>query len=384
MSNSQSYEEITVSSDGVTVVKAFEADEFPVPAIAFTITSRRNEGVTVRLVDQVPDGVEVEDLGFHPEYGSEYWEIDEDEIVFEREIPSGTEYTTVYGIRATGTDNVEQFLTEPGIESVDPPLEDEADLIDDSGSQVVRDVISGDADSVPGLDDDDEIGTLDLADPNDDGSGEESAPVGPDPADESGEADGTSVAAESLVEALAAEIRGGDVSDEDLSLLAKEVGLSGDDGSGSVEARIQHLQAQMSNVEAYAQSMKEFLDENGTGREMIEEINGRLDEIESALQDASGEISGTQDAISGLEDDVEEVTDDVASLEEQIEAVDESVGDIDDIDERIEDLESELDSLNDELGSVGDVEDSISDIEDDIEDLKEWREQLTSVLGAND
>jgi len=109
----------------VTVTKRFEADEFPVPAIAFNFESRRSEPVTVRLSDVVPDDVAVEDLGFHPEYGSEYWTIDDDEISFEREIEPDGEYTTVYGIRATGTDNVEQFLTEPQFDEVDPPLEDD-------------------------------------------------------------------------------------------------------------------------------------------------------------------------------------------------------------------------------------------------------------------
>ncbi len=77
MSNSQAYDEVTVAADGVTVTKRFEADEFPVPAIAFNLTSRRSVPVTVRLVDTVPDDVAVEDLGFHPEYGSDYW-VDND------------------------------------------------------------------------------------------------------------------------------------------------------------------------------------------------------------------------------------------------------------------------------------------------------------------
>ena len=118
MSESEQYEMVTVASDGVTVDKRFEEDEFPVPAIAFEIQSSRSETVTVTLVDRVPEDVAVEDLGFHPEYGSEYWTIDEDQITFEREIEANSEYTTVYGIRATGTEDVEQFLTEPTLVTV--------------------------------------------------------------------------------------------------------------------------------------------------------------------------------------------------------------------------------------------------------------------------
>jgi hypothetical protein len=65
MSDSQAYEEVTVTAEGVTVVKRFEEDEFPVPAIAFEFDSAREESVTVRMSDSVPEGIEVEDLGFH-------------------------------------------------------------------------------------------------------------------------------------------------------------------------------------------------------------------------------------------------------------------------------------------------------------------------------
>jgi len=156
MSDSQAYEAITVASDGVSVTKRFEADEFPVPAIAFNVVSKRSEAVNLRLVDTVPDDVAVEDLGFHPEYGSEFWDINDDEITFEKEVEPDSEYTTVYGIRATGTDDVEKFLTEPEIENVDPPLdEDEADLVG-GDNNAVKDVISGESDSVPGLEDDED------------------------------------------------------------------------------------------------------------------------------------------------------------------------------------------------------------------------------------
>ena len=132
MSDSQAYEEVTISSDGVAVVKRFEDEEFPVPAIAFDFKSDRDEPVTVTMCDTVPDGIEVEDLGFHPEYGSEFWTIDDETITFEREMEAEESYTTVYGIRATGSDDVRQFLTEPTLESVEPPLpEDESNETED-------------------------------------------------------------------------------------------------------------------------------------------------------------------------------------------------------------------------------------------------------------
>jgi len=206
MSDSQAYEEVTVTAEGVTVVKRFEEDEFPVPAIAFEFDSAREDSVTVRMSDSVPEGIEVEDLGFHPEYGSEFWTIDDDTITFERELEAGGSYTTVYGIRATGSDNVQQFLTEPAIEEVDPPLPegetvDQGDVIPESDDDVVKDAIAGDGE-IPGLEDEDEEDendedvTLELNDPNNEGQAETEASSNGEDGDDGGDSGGGTVALE--------------------------------------------------------------------------------------------------------------------------------------------------------------------------------------------
>jgi len=366
MSNTQTYESVNASSDGVTVVKRFEADEFPVPAIAFNITSQRTQPVTVTLTDSVPSDVAVEDLGFHPEYGSEYWTIDEDTITFEREIDADSEYTTVYGIRATGTDDVEKFLTEPTIESVDPPLEDGNDLIEDASNDVVRDVIAGESDSVPGLEesDDEEIETLDLTDPNesdDAGSGT------------GGEANGEQSAVEgvqpgAVAKTLAAEIRQDHVDDATLAVLEEELDLGGAGGEvdeGAVDARIQHLQNEVSDLAAYTAALEEFLDENGQGAQLIEEFEGRLGEFE-------GELRTLQSELEGVRSDVDSVQDTVEDNEQTVAAVEATVND----------LEDDLDRIEDQVGDTGELDERLSDIQSDIEDLEEWREQLSSVIGG--
>ncbi|MFB6164680.1 MAG: hypothetical protein ABEJ31_05930 [Haloarculaceae archaeon] len=420
MSESQSYEEVTVTSNGITVIKTFEADAFPVPAIAFRLKSDRVEPVTVRLVDDVPENVAVEDLGFHPEYGSEYWTIEDDEITFERELESEEQYTTVYGIRATGTDNVEQFLTEPEIADVDPPLESDDGIVSGGGSDVVRDVISGNADSVPGLDDeedDEDIGTLDLADPNaeeaeDDEAAEDDAEETADAeADEGDDGDDEETtestetatddetdelenatnshepAVESVAAALAEEIRAGEVADDDLELLRDELDL-GDgaaDGSGADDARIQKLQTDVSDLQAYIDALEEFLEENGTGQDLIEDVQGQLESVQ-------GELDSIQSDVEAQIDDIEA---DVADNDEQVEALDSDVGavrddlqslkgDIKDLDDDIDELQSEVGDVAEEVDDVEDVSDQIDDIQDDIQDLKEWREQLSNVLGAAD
>ncbi|WP_299268410.1 hypothetical protein [Halorientalis sp.] len=417
MSESQNYEEVTVTSNGVTVIKTFEADAFPVPAIAFRINSDRTESVTVRLVDDVPENVAVEDLGFHPEYGSEYWTIEDDEITFERDVEAEEQYTTVYGIRATGTDNVEQFLTEPEIAEVDPPLEGEDGVVGGSGSDVVRDVISGNADSVPGLEDepeDEDIGTLDLTDPNaeqvqadpdtvdlvDDGEdGDEEAGEAEQAAEDDGaaveqeadepeaeteqEAEGPAAAEpesgsldiESVASALATEIEDDEVDDDDLEVLRSELEVQRSGGTdGAVEARIEKLQTDVSELDAYVDALEEFLEENGTGQDLIEGLQDDVSTLENQLGGLEDDIDDNAEQVSSLEDSVEGIQSDLQSLK----------GDVKDVDDDIDAIQGSIDTLEDDLDDIDEVDDRVDDIEANIQDLQEWREQLSNVLGAAD
>jgi methyl-accepting chemotaxis protein len=394
MSDSQAYEAVQIASDGVTVTKRFEADEFPVPAIAFNFESRRSEPVTVRLSDVVPDDVAVEDLGFHPEYGIEYWTIDDDEISFEREIEPDGEYTTVYGIRATGTDNVEQFLTEPQFDEVDPPLEDDEGAIVGDGSDAVKDVISGDADSVPGLDDvdDDDIETLDLKDPNNEGtpqsaeSGDDDSGSAAEAADEDETAEATDVelSGDSLVAALANELRNQNVTKDDVQLLRKAFDLASDN-DGSVKARVQKLQQDVTDVIAYTDALEEFLDENGTGDEIVDEFRTEVSEFREQVESFDSELDEVQSTAQANEEQVTTLSSDVEVVEGTVDdvegAVDDVEGTVDDLETRMEELTEELESVRDEMGD-GDVDEKIEEIHSEIEELKEWREQLSSVIGG--
>ncbi|QSG09403.1 hypothetical protein [Halapricum desulfuricans] len=418
MSDSQTYDPVTASSDGVTVAKRFEADEFPVPAIAFRIESRRSEPVTITLVDTVPEDVAVEDLGFHPEYGSEHWTIDDQRIMFEREIEAESEYTTVYGIRSTGTDDVERFLTEPTIEQVDPPLEEGDDVLDESSSDVVKDVIAGESDSVPGLDDDeedDEIETLDLKDPNDPDARQAQSASGDEAAD-------AEVDQSDVTTTLLAEIHHGAVDDDVVRALRQELSLDGASaGGGATDARIQHLQNEVSDLTAYTEALEQFLAENGTGDQLIEDFRNRLtsfedeldrvqrltteneeelDEVRSDVGDVSDRVSGVEDTVGEVEGTVQEfegtvgeVEDTVETLDSQVESIDSEVDslgdDVNGMDEHLSTLEDEIDSLRDDIedidSRVSDVDDvggRIDDIESEIKDLKQWREQLSSVIGG--
>jgi hypothetical protein len=107
--------EITTAESGITVSKTVDTERFPVPAIVFEIRSDRATPATLRLLDVIPGDVSAEDLGFHDEFGIEFWTIEGNAAVFEREFDPGKEYRTVYGVRSADTETVERFLTEPEI-----------------------------------------------------------------------------------------------------------------------------------------------------------------------------------------------------------------------------------------------------------------------------
>jgi FtsZ-binding cell division protein ZapB len=356
MSDSQTHEEIAVSSEGIEVIKRFEEDEFPVPAIAFEFTSTRENAVSVRLTDRVPDGIDVDDLGFHPEYGSEYWTVDESGMTFEKMLDPDEEYTTVYGIRATGTDDIEQFLTEPVIDRVDPPVpEDEQnEPLPDDGSS---DDDASDApkpghsvsDSGDGTDGDEEdVATLDLKDPSTDNDG-------PEPPAEPVESPGGTV-----VGAIAEEIRQEEAAADDLELLQRaidELDDAPETGEGATAARLDRLQSDIADLRAYTDALEAFLDENGTGEQIIEEFDSRLERFSSDLDELREEVTETAET-------VEAVGSSVSDLQETVEALEASVADI----------EEELQD--------GNVTERVEEVESEVDELRSWQEQIRSTFGG--
>ncbi|MEF8907846.1 MAG: hypothetical protein V5A13_08285 [Haloarculaceae archaeon] len=452
MGSSQPFEEVTVSADGITVVKRFEEDEFPVPAIAFEFRSARDEPVTVRLRDVVPEGIAVEDLGFHPEYGSEYWTVDEGGISFERELEAGAEYTTVYGIRATETEDIEQFLVEPTIEAVDPPLPDSTGDTDEHAESPEADVVPGNQDAVkeaisgegavPGLEDEEEdegedegeeagpevdAEALDLDEPTAEAAGEEEtsgaveetdAAAGDDsePDAEAAAAAETSDVAEadsdegasddeqgeepepaikevatgeaaaqategSLLATLADEIRSNEVDEEDLELLRDAVEAT-DSVDGSAEARIRQLQRDVADLRAYTDALDEFLDENGTAQQVLEDARDRIDDFETRL----GEFGETVERVEAEADDATSTARDaeqrVGTLREEVDGVHE---DVEDVEDGIDDLEEGLDDVQEDVEDVeediDDVEENIDDVEADVEAVEEDVEGVQAEVG---
>lgn len=150
---------LTVSNDGVTVEKTVTETEFPVPAVVFTLRSNASASVHVRLTDRIPESFPMERVGFHPEFESDRWTAYKDHRVeFERDLDPGESVKTVYGIRADDGDDLSKFLTEPEIKEVAARESQEAadieGVLGPDNSQLIRDVLSGERSSLPGIDED--------------------------------------------------------------------------------------------------------------------------------------------------------------------------------------------------------------------------------------
>lgn len=372
----------------------------------------------------------------------------------------------------------------------DPLAADEPEAADGSLDDAGQ-VDAGGSDAVPADDesDDEPVPDLDLADPADDettaddvadedvGTGAERAgeasdesPSAPDgqteePApsldldEEPSEADATgdedaSVAADAtgvatagsagtpdsgLAAQLAAEIRSGEVADDDLALLREELDLG---VPRSVDARISKLQTQMSDMEAYTQALERFIDEEGSAQEVVESFERDLEDVSASVDSMAGRIADAEteraelDAeLHGLADEVddvagrlEEAEGDVAATESRVvdlsTELDEVAGtvataesDVSSLTEWVEDHESDISSLNDEVAAVesdveavadrvdalatrvdsvesdqyatDDVEAAVDDLEsdvdsirDELDDVQQFRERINSAFGS--
>jgi len=438
-------EAVTVSSDGIAVRKTVDTEQFQTPAVVIELTSERDDAVMVTLVDEVPADVSMDDVGFHPDYGSEFWSVEDHRVTFERELQPGESYTTVYGVRAYPTDEVDRLLEAPDVGVGDDGPGRLDDVVDEGRSDVVRDFIAGEA-PLPGLDrasvaDAAEAATVndgaagETASAEDDGEAVEppSEPVeGTEPAVadapdaiESGD-ESASPAADATAEPAGTEATAGSAEpDADASAGEPEPVATADEGErrdvrvpltggvvrvlvkelregdldpedrrmlrdelvgteGSTAARIGHLQQRVSDLEAYAGALEAFIDEEGTAEAVIDGLRDDVAAVERR-------ITGVDDRLDLVAENLEGVVDRLESVENDLGSVKNRTGLLDD---RLEDAEDDLATADDRLDGFGvrldrvstdvdGVDDRVSDAVDRLDDLRGSLDRLEADLRAD-
>jgi peptidoglycan hydrolase CwlO-like protein len=419
-------DETVVESDGVTVSKFFNAEDFPVPAVAFDVSSSRDDPVELRIVDEIPDEFGIDQIGFHPEYGSEHWTASGDGVVrFEREIEAGETFTTVYGVRMEDGQDETPFLSAPTVQ-IDG--EDIDDVVPPESTDVVRELAGGERDTVPGLEDDQEleaevgaggVGSLedddaeilegdvdlgsddaddaeadaseDFLDTSDDPVESEetdespaaepdvggvSAAADPEPVTETPEVDAESPAssgfdAGDVAGALAEAIRRDEVSDEDMETLDEAFGGL----SNSTEVEIDHLQSRVSELEAYTDALEAFLDENGPAQDLLSELEADVASLSEDLGELDASVENAADERETLRERVADVEADFGAVGDLEDDLDRLRGDVEALDERVADTENAV-------FDVEDTEDDLDDLEEHVDEIEEWRNQLSDVFGT--
>ena len=389
-------DELVVESDaGVTVEKSYEPEDFPVPAIAFVIRSERDEPASIRLVDTVPQEVRSEDVGFHPEYGAEFWEQEGNTITFTRTFEPDEEFVTVCGLRGQATDDIDQFLTEPSLDSVEP-----SSGADDSEA-VVRDVIDEEADSSDPVDlESDEVDfDIELEDP-DDGTRTTGGPhqqddvdvpdmgfepdVEPEPESESemdadvepeidAEPDPEPESEPDIDVEPERETEPDSDADSGAGFAAGSVETASEgtaDVEGSVIAALaEELRAVDPDDENVA-AVRETLLAEGAGsdselRETVETTADRLDNVESDLESTEAAVADVESELRELESAVEGATAEAADAAERAESVREDVADLEALDPategQVEELSADIERMEDQLAEVVELRDRLTD-----------------------
>lgn len=125
-----------------------------------------------------------------------------------------------------------------------------------------------------------------------------------------------------LLSSLTAEIEAADPDDPAVSELRDALGI--DLTRATVEARIEHLQSAVADLEAYTGALEAFLDENGDAQRLLddlhdeyEETTSRLDDVESLAEEANESADSLDDR---LDSEVDEIRAEIERIESDIEA----------------------------------------------------------------
>ena len=189
-----------------------------------------------------------------------------------------------------------------------------------------------------------------------------------------------------LAATLAAEIRAGEVSDADLDTLRGEL----DPGlPRSADVRIRRLQSQLADLEAYSDAIKEFIDDEGTGAELVERLDAELEAVTTELDGLQDGLDAAADDREAIRNDVDALGDDLAATDDRVDTVDETattaadgVDDVHDRADAIEDhldgVESDIDDLTDD---IDDVAAEIGDVAADLDDTDDYVARVDDGLG---
>jgi prefoldin subunit 5 len=365
MGDPDSRTELIEEVDGVELTKYLEEEGFRFPSIVYEFDSERDEAVTVRVEDAVPADSSVDNVEFHPAYGEDYWSIQDETLLFEYELEPMAGYETLYRVRNADRSQLEGDLESP--RTVDVTSQRSASTEPEPITRSATDSPYTPTDQPAAGDHEVDSEVESVAVEVQDAIAETGAGPHMTPVDADGgrpDSSGTGTATETLIDRLAAEIEAGHADEESLETLEAALDRT-TQSRGSVDARLQQVQSDISDLRAYITALESFLDEHGGGRAVIEEFESRQDEfdadldaLDSSLSELTDELRGVRSAVSGVDDGLETVSTDLEALSERVDTIEADIEGLDEqlpadaIDERFAELEDDLERIGDFVDSL--------------------------------
>lgn len=313
-----------MSRNGViTLRKRVEDGLTEVPAVVYDVSCTTERATRVRLRDGIPGPFEPADITFSDAYHADGWTVEDDEIRFESLIDPETTVRTLFGVDTSDSSALSAFLSEPTVEMASGDVADEnwgvvsADLVD----VTIGDPAKGD-----------EAGVRTAVDP-----------------------------AADPVQQFLEQLEGQSLTEAQQRRLRSALGL---DSVGSVTARLEHCQRQVSDLSAYVDALEAFLDEQGGGRQLIESFRADVEAVESRLAE--------------LEADLDTTTDEQATLRASVEDLETTVESLAGVADDVAALEAHVEETTTELRA------EIDDVRTSVEELQEWQAGVVAAFEGLD
>lgn len=338
---------VMADAEGVTVRKQYEEVDGHLPSVEFTFVSGRLEPVTVELVEPIPAALAPTDIGFVDSGTAVSWEIRGEDLAVTVELAPGEEVATACAARGDAAEAITDLLHEPEAIVVEPPLAVGAEADEDAAFARSAGDEAGPAVATSATESD-----VDTAATEAEGDG-----ALPDESPALEEA--------SVVDRFVAELRAGDVEPADLAFLEERFGAV---TRGSLEARVDQLERDLTELRAYTDALEAFLDEEGSARAIVERLDTRFDDVEARLSALERSVDAHDGDLAALDDALTDLAADTRSLS----------GDLDDLGTSVEALEAELAVLDDRV--PGDLDDRLDRLEADISDVSAFTERLKTVV----
>ena len=163
---------------------------------------------------------------------------------------------------------------------------------------------------------------------------------------------------ESVAAVLAAELRAGNVADDDVETLREHLDVPAEEPSVPTSVRLRRVQSRVSELDAYTDALAEFLDENGTGEEIVDGFRADVAEVEDELAAMEDELQALEAGQTAVREDLDGVE---AAVDDRVEALEAEVAErTSEVGDRVEDVRTDLETVESDLGAVDEDVETLS------------------------